>query len=108
LLYFDAKLVAPLKSLTALLEGFVALPPLLSTETLSFLGTTWWVSSQKAKQELGYTYRSIEEGMAETVSHEATLLHREPTAVQTRLLLIVAALTVLLSVILIRQRRKQI
>jgi dihydroflavonol-4-reductase len=107
-LYAGASIVAPLKPIVALLEKFMALPPMMSTETLSFLGTTWWVSSKKAEQELGYTHRSIEEGMAETVSHEVVLLHNQPAFMQTHFLLILAGLTLWLGMVLIRARRRRI
>ena len=106
LLLLDSKLVAPLGPVANWIEGFVPLPPMLSSEMLQSLGRTWWVTPAKAQRELGYTHRSIEEGMAETVLWEAAQLRGQPAIVQPKTLLALAAIAFSLGVVLLRGRRK--
>ena len=68
------------------------------------MGTTWWVTSAKAERELGYTHRTIEEGMAETVLWEMDRIGSQPVLVQTRTMLILAAVAGLLSLGLLWNR----
>lgn len=90
LLLLDSSYVMPLLPLVRQIERFMPLPPLLSSEAISSLGTTWMVTSAKAERELGYTHRPIEEGLAETILWEAAQLHRRSVIVQPRILLAVA------------------
>lgn len=107
LLLLNSSLVAPLRPLTEWLEGFAALPPLLSSETLRSMGRTWWVNSAKAEQELGYTHRVIEEGMAETVLWEVAQLRDQPAVIQTKRVLALGAVALFLGLALLRRRRRQ-
>jgi hypothetical protein len=111
LLLLDAKVTAPLQPLTSWLEGFVTLPPLLSSEMTRTLGATYMFTSTKTERQLGYTHRSIEEGMAETVVWEAAQFHGQPAFVtprqQTATLLALFAVALLLGVILLRRRHDQ-
>jgi dihydroflavonol-4-reductase len=104
LLHLDARWFAPLTPVTHWLENFIPLPSITSTETLQLLGNTWWVSSAQAERELGYTHRAIEEGMAETVIWEATRLREQPTLVQPKGLLALAAIILALVALLRRKR----
>jgi dihydroflavonol-4-reductase len=81
LLLLDSNILTPLRPIANWLEKFVALPALLSSETLSTLGATWLADSSKAERELGYTHRSFEEGMAETITWEAARLHQQATLI---------------------------
>ena len=48
-------------------------------ENFRFLaGTTYLGSNAKAKRELGFTARPLEEGLRETLFHEMRLLGMEP------------------------------
>jgi dihydroflavonol-4-reductase len=105
LLLLNSGWVAPLKPLTRWLERWANLPWLLSSETLNTLGYTWWVASDKAERELGYSYRAIEEGMAATVIWEAAQLRSQPSLLQPKTLL-AAAVGLLTLGELWRQRRK--
>jgi dihydroflavonol-4-reductase len=49
--------------LLALLERVFPMPALLSGEAARVLGTTWLATSEKAQCELGYRFRSVEEGL---------------------------------------------
>lgn len=52
------------------IELFVKPSPAYSSEGLRVMaGTTYLASNRKAKKELGYSPRSLEEGMRETVNH---------------------------------------
>jgi hypothetical protein len=72
------------------------------------MGITWMGTSAKAERELGYTHRSFEEGMAETVVWEAARLHGQPAFVperqQAKTLLALAAVGFTLGVILLWRR----
>jgi dihydroflavonol-4-reductase len=105
LLLLGSDLFTLFRPLVKRLESLVLLPSPLGSEVLSTMGCTWWVTSAKAEQELGYTHRSIEEGMAEAVTWEVAQLHGQPTVSQaTKLLAMTTAL--ILSAILLRGRRK--
>jgi nucleoside-diphosphate-sugar epimerase len=55
----------------------VKLPPGLTAEALRVLaGTTYFGASDKAKRDIGFTARPLEEGMAQTLEHELRLLGR--------------------------------
>lgn len=59
----------------ALVEIAIALPPTFSAESLRVLaGTTYLGDNSKAKRELGYQPRSLEDGLTETLMHEMQLL----------------------------------
>ena len=94
LLLLESRRLYPVSLLVNWLDQFIALPPLLSYETLCSIGQTWWGTSAKAERELGYTHRSIEEGMADTVLWEARQLRRQPTPIPNRsvVVLVIAAL----------------
>jgi dihydroflavonol-4-reductase len=98
LLFLNSNLAMPFQPLMRWLERFAPLPPLLSAEMARWLGTTWLVSSDKAEHELGYTHRSFEEGMAETVTWEATQLHGKLTFAPGRTAKVLLALTAAASI----------
>jgi len=79
LLLLDEKLPHTLESIARWLEKFVTLPQLLSAELMRMLGSTWMVTSDKAKRELGYTFRPFEEGIAETIQWELLQHRARPT-----------------------------
>jgi dihydroflavonol-4-reductase len=106
LVQLDSRWVAPLVPLAEWVERFVALPLLFSSETLRSTGRTWWVTSAKAERGLGYTHRSVEEGMAETVLWEAERLRAKPGLMQMRIVLVLAAVGGLLSLGLLLRRRE--
>ncbi len=55
----------------------VTLPPAFTPEALRVLaGTTYFGSNEKAVRELGFSPRSLEEGMAQALEHELRLLGR--------------------------------
>lgn len=59
-----------LASIARTLERWEMHPP-VPAETLSLMaGTTWIGSSAKAQRELGFTARSLEEGLRHTIEHE--------------------------------------
>jgi dihydroflavonol-4-reductase len=111
LLFVNSRWVIPLRSLMRWVEKFVTLPSLFNSELARWLGTTWLVSSAKAERELGYTHRSFEEGMAETVSWETLQLQGQlalASSRQTRLLLaLVPVVTFMLGGVLLWGRRRR-
>lgn len=66
-----------LAMLMGVVERFAQLPPAMRPEALRVLaGTTYFGSNEKAVRELGFTARSIEEGMAQTLEHELRAIGR--------------------------------
>ena len=58
-----------------LVESLLPLPPALSSETLGVLaGATYLGASDKARRELGFAPRPLEEGLRHLVEHEMRLL----------------------------------
>ncbi len=106
LLLLDSSLITPLQSLTIWLERYVTLPSILSSELTNTLGVTYMGTGAKAERELGYTHRSLEEGMAETVLREAAQLRDQPTILQPKTLLVLTAILFTLGAILLRGRRE--
>jgi dihydroflavonol-4-reductase len=107
-LFFNAQWIAPLQPLADRLEQFFPLPGLFSAETLRTMGATWMGTSAKAERELGYTHRSFEDGMAETIGWELAQLYGQPVSAPSRTaLLALAAVACIGLVILLRRRRNQ-
>jgi nucleoside-diphosphate-sugar epimerase len=68
-----------MSALMGLVEAIVPLPEMYAAETLrSFAGVTYIATSEKARRELGYTVRPLEEGLRETLLREMKLLGLEP------------------------------
>jgi nucleoside-diphosphate-sugar epimerase len=64
-----------LARVTGLLGRFLPLPDFYQAESLRVLaGSTYLGSNEKAKRELGYAPRPIEEGLRETLLHEVQLM----------------------------------
>ena len=62
---------------TAVIEHVIKMPAALTPEALRVLaGTTYFGSNEKAARELGFSPRSLEEGLAQTLEHELRALGR--------------------------------
>lgn len=59
-------LVRPLWPLMALIETVIPLPAMFSGEAVRSVGSTWIVSSKKAREELGWAPRPVDEGLKRT------------------------------------------
>jgi nucleoside-diphosphate-sugar epimerase len=71
--------LAALAPVAGLVERLAPLPPAFSSETLRVMaGTTYFGSNARARHELGYQVRSLEEGWTATVRHEMGLMGRAP------------------------------
>ena len=57
-------------SVMGVVEKVVSVPETYSAENLRVVAATYLGSNEKAKRELGYTLRPIEEGLRETLSYE--------------------------------------
>jgi hypothetical protein len=57
------------------LEKFTPLPDLLSPESLSAAGATFFASADKARRELDWETRELEEGLEETLTWIAYTSH---------------------------------
>lgn len=57
-------------ALAALVERWDVHPPVASETLRLMAGTSWIGSSAKAERELGFTVRSLEEGLRHTIEHE--------------------------------------
>ena len=61
------------------LEALLPLPPLFGSESLrTIAGVTYTASDRKARQALGFTARSLEAGLSETLIAELTRLNMAP------------------------------
>lgn len=73
---------APVKAAAALierLERYVPLPATYRSDSLrSSAGVTYIARSDKARRELGWTCRPLEEGLRETLTHEMSALGLSP------------------------------
>jgi len=63
--------LAPFIPLVGALSGAVSLPEILSEDGARVLGATYMVRSDKARAELGWRTRSMQEGMSETFRYIA-------------------------------------
>jgi nucleoside-diphosphate-sugar epimerase len=61
-----ARLVQPLAPAVGALSETVPLPEMYSRETAAVLSVTYMARADKAKEELGWRPRSLQEGMSET------------------------------------------
>jgi nucleoside-diphosphate-sugar epimerase len=72
----------PLKAMAGfmkLVEAVLSIPEIYSAESLrGIAGVTSLASNEKAKRELGYRVRPLEEGLRETLLHEMQLLGMKP------------------------------
>jgi nucleoside-diphosphate-sugar epimerase len=62
---------------SSLVEGFINLPEMYNSEALRVqAGTTYLGDNSKAKKELGYNPRPLEQGLKETLQYELTKLKK--------------------------------
>ena len=66
-----AQFISPFIPLISTLSSALPLPELLSEESARVLGATYMVRSDKARAELGWRTRSMQEGMSETFRYIA-------------------------------------
>jgi nucleoside-diphosphate-sugar epimerase len=66
LLRIPAALLMPLAPLAGLVDDLVSLPEPFKEETIRMLGTNYAARADKARAELGWRTRSLQEGMSET------------------------------------------
>ncbi|MGZ5337442.1 MAG: NAD-dependent epimerase/dehydratase family protein [Solirubrobacterales bacterium] len=71
------KASAPLGPVVGPLLGY---PPNLKELIATSDGVTWWASHEKAKRELGYAPRDLEQGLRDTLAAEGRLAEPQPTA----------------------------
>lgn len=111
LLYVPPGLVKPLAPLMGLLNRTFNLPDLLSEETVRICDFHYVVSSDKARRELGWQARPLEEGMRQTLAAlDRTLDAPQPQVIAQRFKAgKIAALSLLglLAVRALRRRRKR-
>jgi nucleoside-diphosphate-sugar epimerase len=63
---------------SSLVEGFINLPEMYNSEALRVqAGTTYLGDNSKAKKELGYNPRSLEEGLKQTLEYESAKLKKK-------------------------------
>jgi nucleoside-diphosphate-sugar epimerase len=84
LLRVPARLIRPLAPLAAALSAFVPLPSLFSEEAVRTVGATYAARADKARAELGWHTRPLQEGMAETFAWIAGRARAEPAAAERR------------------------
>jgi nucleoside-diphosphate-sugar epimerase len=62
-----ARWLQPLAPVMGFLSGTLPIPPLMSQDTLQMLGATYIARADKARRELGWKARPVEEGFGETM-----------------------------------------
>jgi len=75
----------PLSIMTAVMgavERIVPVPATMASDTLQSINSTYTGSNAKARRELGYDPRSLEDGLRETLAHEMRLLGMNPPLAQ--------------------------
>jgi nucleoside-diphosphate-sugar epimerase len=78
-LHPSPRLMRTLSGIMGVVGKVAPLPPNMSAEYLRVsAGVTYTGSNQKARQELGYSPRPLEEGLPETLAHEMRQLGMEP------------------------------
>ena len=65
-LEIPSRYLTPLASLTGLVEQLIPLPEIVSQDTLHILGASYAARSDRARRELGWKIRPLEEGMRQT------------------------------------------
>ena len=75
-------LIKFIKPLMVILEAILPVPEFFSSENLRLMeGVTYFGSNEKAKRELGYYPRSMQEGIKETLLHETQIVERKAAKV---------------------------
>ena len=67
--YVPARFLRPLAPLAREAQKILPLPPMLSQDGANFMGVAYLGSSEKARRELGWQTRPLEEGFRETLEH---------------------------------------
>jgi nucleoside-diphosphate-sugar epimerase len=67
-LEIPSQYLTPLAPLVGLVERLVPLPEIISQDTLNILGASYAARSDRARMELGWRIRPLEEGMRETLA----------------------------------------
>ena len=77
LLHPGPRLMRGMAALMSVVQKAIDLPPGLTPEALRVIaGTSYLGSNEKARRELGFTARSLAEGMDQTLEHELRALQR--------------------------------
>ena len=77
LLHPGPRMMRAMAAVMAGVQKAIDLPPALTPEALRVIaGTTYLGSNEKAMRELGFTARSLAEGMDQTLEHELRALQR--------------------------------
>jgi nucleoside-diphosphate-sugar epimerase len=84
LLRIPAALIVPFAPLAGLVDNLVSLPEPLKEETIRMLGTNYAARADKARAELGWRTRSLQEGMSETFRWLAQTAPPESPPVERR------------------------
>ncbi len=105
--YVPSILLKPMIPIARVLSMLLPMPEMLSVDGLNTLGATYAARSDKARAQLGWTTRPLEEGFRETFDWIAGKASEEPLLTPQRkrnLAFVLAGLAVLF--ILTRRRRK--
>ncbi len=74
-LHMGPTMLKAMAAVTSVVEKVVSVPEQMASETLRVsAGVTYLGSAEKARRELGFTARPLEEGLRETLAHEMKLL----------------------------------
>lgn len=83
LIYVPSRVLRPLAPLVKLVEPYLQLPALFSSEAIAGLGISYTASANKARQQLGWKTRSLQAGMLETFGHIAAEADSRPVVTET-------------------------
>lgn len=108
LLYLPPALVKPFAPVLDLLNRYLNLPELLSAESLRIVDFHYLASSEKARRELGWQPRPLEEGMRQTFAAlDQTLAAPAPEEIARRFQMGQIAAAVLAALLVLRAMRRR-
>lgn len=108
LLYLPPWMVQPFAPLLGWLEQFIPMPSLINAESVRIAAATYPASAEKARVELGWQPRPVEEGLRQTFAAMSETILVSPEEVRQRQAggILIAALSALIVFLWLNRRSK--